>query len=775
MNASHALGLAVPMLVLVAALAHAAESPTPYGLPYLARFHELPLLKDFRCLQASSYDRSGGNADSGRFIRREGRVGILADLKGPGCVYRLWSANPRGQLRMYFDGESEPRIDCPFQDLFTDGYPPFATPLAGRSSGGWYSFLPIPYAKSLRIEVEDPGALFYQVQYHQLPAGTPVRSFTRELSEADRAALAVVLDQWRNRGRLPDAPAGLIAADGRATLAPGASATLLDRREPGTLRALVVNLAPTDRFTRRNLLIRAFWDGADKPAIEAPLGDFFGDGFEKRSYAAMPMAVDDGRYSCFFPMPFGTSARIEIINQGDTPASIRWETQVDPAAPDMKASAYFHAGWQHTITQTGRPVTLLETNGRGHFVGVSLNMQGGTHPRHDLWFLEGDEQIYVDGETTPSTHGTGLEDYFSAGWYFNTGPFALPYHGLTVKDYPHSRISCYRFQIPECIPFRRSIRVDIEHGGSNDYPGADYWWTSYWYQDSPASGWPRIAPAAGRRPVSLRVKNAIEAESLSPDGGELMDDRHLTLELSGGAAIHIGPAARAALRLSVPDDGDYFLAVGTLGGPRHGAAEVRIDGRPAGTINTAAGQLIAQRHVVGPLRQLSRGAAALSVHAVDSDNEGVVLDWVALHRQVPGRPFEGEWLPVVDRSPDAQTSMQKLSDLGNAFSNQHQLLVESRRPGQFVTLRFPVEKAGRYRLFVIMGRGGDYGQVKLSLNGEEIPGVYDGYARSLSSGGRQTLGTFDLAAGGHELRFEVVGRNESSRGHLMGIDAIVLE
>ena len=121
----------------------------------------------------------------------------------------------------------------------------------------------------------------------------------------------------------------------------------------------------------------------------------------------------------------------------------------------------------------------MQVKGRGHYVGEHTDMQGD----HGLWFLEGDEKVYVDGETFPSIHGTGTEDFYTGGWYFDQGPFNLPYHGCTVKQDDISRVSAYRFQIQDCVPFQHDFKIDIEHGGTNDYPGADYSCVAYWYQD----------------------------------------------------------------------------------------------------------------------------------------------------------------------------------------------------------------------------------------------------------------------------------------------------
>ena len=78
----------------------------------------------FKMAQASSYDRAStsprdaktwfANGDAGQYLSKSDHEGIteyvMADLKGPGTVVRIWSANPDGLLRFYFDGESTPRF-----------------------------------------------------------------------------------------------------------------------------------------------------------------------------------------------------------------------------------------------------------------------------------------------------------------------------------------------------------------------------------------------------------------------------------------------------------------------------------------------------------------------------------------------------------------------------------------------------------------------------------------------------------------------------------------
>ena len=74
----------------------------------------------------------------------------------------------------------------------------------------------------------------------------------------------------------------------------------------------------------QEMLLRIYWDGDERPAVEAPVGDFFANCFGKRSEViSLPVVVEDAdSYNCFWHMPFRKSARIEIVNQSDKPISL---------------------------------------------------------------------------------------------------------------------------------------------------------------------------------------------------------------------------------------------------------------------------------------------------------------------------------------------------------------------------------------------------------------------------------------------------------------------
>jgi hypothetical protein len=251
------------------------------------------------------------------------------------------------------------------------------------------------------------------------------------------------------------------------TIPAGHTAKIMDVEGPGVITRIWFTVDSRDPYFLRRILIRMYWDDEEDPSVEVPFGDFFGNGFCYKPYTTPYLSMSSGGYTCFFPMPFEDRSRIEIVNQ--TGMDIyAFYYQIDYQKLEGYLSrdiGYFHAFWKRDIrTDYDSNYTLLRIKGRGHIVGVNLNIQsynGG------LGYLEGDEKVFVDGERKASIYGTGTEDYFSSGWYFNTGEYAGPYNGLILKNDSLGRIAAYRFHILDPIPFKKSILFTIEHGQGN--------------------------------------------------------------------------------------------------------------------------------------------------------------------------------------------------------------------------------------------------------------------------------------------------------------------
>jgi hypothetical protein len=284
---------------------------------------------------------------------------------------------------------------------------------------------------------------------------------------------------------------------------PGGTHVLLDAQGPGAISHIWLTFlgpepegwAPNGSADHQELMLRMYWDGNPRPAVEAPVGDFFANCFGKRSeVVSLPVVVEGGdSYNCFWRMPFRKSARIEIENQSDKPLSLLYYNIDWIRLDDLpKDTPYFYAQYrQEYPAGKGQDYILLETTGKGHYVGTVL----GVRMRSPAWFGEGDEKIYIDGEAKPSIWGTGTEDYFLSAWGLQTTStpyFGVPYYDQRVIG---GHTSAYRWHLADPIVFKTGIKVTLEHMGwmSMDENPAyqatswneredDYASVAFWYQ-----------------------------------------------------------------------------------------------------------------------------------------------------------------------------------------------------------------------------------------------------------------------------------------------------
>ncbi len=178
-----------------------------------------------RCAQWSSYDRAsrydeasgkyiawGANNDGPMVIRKEGQHEVLAEMQGPGCIWRIWSARAEtGHVKIYLDGAAQPAVDLPFAAYFDGEHAPFNYPalsydLRKVQSAGQNLYFPIPYQKSCKIVADKGWGRYFHFTYSTFPSATRVPSFSGALAAEHAGALAKVA---RSLGeRLGEDPAG---------------------------------------------------------------------------------------------------------------------------------------------------------------------------------------------------------------------------------------------------------------------------------------------------------------------------------------------------------------------------------------------------------------------------------------------------------------------------------------------------------------------------------------------------------------------------------------
>ena len=470
----------------------------------------------FRTIQFSSYDRRSTSPEAaGWFSNADGfgrepipgfeavleepgedKVGLylVCDVEAPGAIVRGWSAGMGGTWRVYLDGAEEPlyegaaydflarrsRIFFERQGLDIDGGDAFIQQDA--------DYLPVPFASRLRVTWE--GKIdelhFYHLQVRLYEPGTKVRRFD---VDSDLESYASALD---------DAIFGLIHPLNRiagkdlacrATLEPKGDWEWPDL--PGgagaitrlSMRALSAELETALRGT----LLRIAFDGASRPQVEAPLGDFFGAGPGVHPYDSLPFSVaPDGTMTCRFVMPFGRSVKVSLHNTTGERVDVDAAMTLSPWEWD-DASLHFRARWRadHDM-DVRKPLDLpyVVLHGEGKFVGVSAQiMNPSTVPTPSgSWWGEGDEKIFVDNDPKPVAFGTGSEDYFNYSWS-RPDLFDHPYCGQPLDSGPGNSgyVTNYRWQIIDAIPFATAFGFYMELWHHYPPPGLSYARCAYVY------------------------------------------------------------------------------------------------------------------------------------------------------------------------------------------------------------------------------------------------------------------------------------------------------
>lgn len=259
-------------------------------------------------------------------------------------------------------------------------------------------------------------------------------------------------------------------AKGRAfeTIPAGGSLVLADLDGAGIVDRIWMTVDDRAPDMLRALRLEISWDGARRPAVSVPLGDFFGAG----AGALVPMdtalvASPEGRsFVSYVPMPFRKGARIVVHNDAERELSLLFydvDVRRLPRVPDD--ALYFHAWWsRERATEPGRAFQVLpRIEGRGRYLGTLVTTF--TDPAYGrTWWGEGEAKVYLDGDTGhPTLAGTGSEDYIGSGW--GQGVFIGRYQGSLVADEARGRWTYYRFHVPDPVVFHRDIRVELQQIG----------------------------------------------------------------------------------------------------------------------------------------------------------------------------------------------------------------------------------------------------------------------------------------------------------------------
>jgi D-arabinan exo alpha-(1,3)/(1,5)-arabinofuranosidase (non-reducing end) len=600
---SFTFGVISSMALALAAVAPAAAAQPDYQPRPAAVFFEklLRVPPQVLVLQTSSRNKQGVNGDANWPLYRDARGDdVIFDAAGPGRIMSLWGTafDPAAVLQFYFDGEREPRLRVNILDLYKGRHPLFPPPLVSYEKRGMWggepfagnSFVPIPFAKSLRISVKGESR-FFHIIYEKYPYPADIATFT---GREDRSAL---LDAFARLGEAPFDPASGLAVYPveTKTVEPGQTVSLLKiDKASGIVREIVLEADGADDFFQ-NTLLRMRWDGHSRWDVNAPTGLFFGSAVRANDVRSLPLRVEklpDGRARlvCHLPMPFWDSAEIEWANTTARPmAPLKARISVGTNTVPRSTGTFFTTMAHSGETVYGHDWLLFEGQGAGWYVGTVQSMRT-SH------YCEGNEHITLDGAISPQINGTGTEDYYLACFWPNVdfdSPFACVAGDITREgggsmEGAYQVPSSYaRYHLEAPFPFHSSINARIQHGGQSDVR-SEYRSLAFVYLRKSARlvetdfidvGRPGSEGAHGYRSSQTAPPASIESY---PEG-----DAFETAARFDGR-YHAGGTIRFRVAVDPSNAGIRLRRLYDQKGPRQ-SARVFVDGTYAGTWHDANG------------------------------------------------------------------------------------------------------------------------------------------------------------------------------------------
>jgi hypothetical protein len=472
-----------------------------------------------RTYMRSTYDRSGGNesADASHFLyMKEEDRNFTLDIAGKGVVYFIrtnhWHGSPWHYIVDGKDnivqetGTSDP-VNARKRFSTTEFIPskPFPQPLAwtwSATKGADLVWTPMPFDSSFQLAYSRThyGTGYYIYQLYANKERLSERLGSWDINHAPDQRVIDLLA----RSGTDIAPQHIKKISGSVVL-DKESLVLADiKAKASVIRALKFTLPMDKAISLERVRLKIYWDNAAEPSIDAPLCLFFGAGTfynrDNREFLVKGFPINvrcdqaGGKVElgCYYPMPFSSTARVELSGIAPGDAQIGYEIRYEPNRLPARLSAYFHGTYQDIPhPEPGVDMTFLDTRGvegrqqwSGSFVGMSFIFSHNGA----LGTLEGDPRFFFDGSQTPQAYGTGTEEWGGGGDYWGGQNMTLPLAGHPLgavnkkeaKDEKDLIESGYRFLLADLMPFGNRAVIRLEHGGENlsteHYEAVTYWY-----------------------------------------------------------------------------------------------------------------------------------------------------------------------------------------------------------------------------------------------------------------------------------------------------------
>jgi hypothetical protein len=437
-------------------------------------------------------------------------------------------------------------------------------------------------------------------QRMMFPVSAAVLMFVSALAIAQERAAN--LDDTLDVARIKDYSAARVSSGNRFVasnddskrIMPVETLVMADLKGAGVISHIWLTVADNEFGWPRLLRLRVYYDGFKTPSVDAPLGDFFGVGHGSERNLDSNMIRDSsmGRArNSYWPMPYRKSCRITVTNEGKRLVPMfYYHVDYRKYASLPNDVGYFHAYYrQERPARKGHDYAFLDIQGSGHYVGTVMSVV----QTQVSWFGEGDDLFYVDGAKKPQILGTGSEDYFNDAWGLRDSGGPWTGTPITEGEKLGSRLTGYRWHIPDPIPFTKSLWAGIEHSGWTANPDGtvrsgfeerpDYFSSvAFWYQKGVNEGLPEPPYGYERLPfgnaTQLTIENFIPDVTTEKGKATVLKEVDWAKDLLYLEAE--GEGSKINIPIDIPEAGQYELIGLIAQAPNYGDYSAFIDGEP---------------------------------------------------------------------------------------------------------------------------------------------------------------------------------------------------
>ena len=428
-----------------------------------------PILSDRkRAMQVASFDRKEENGDWGSFLYRDvdGSM-VMIDETKPGCIRSFWAAVTRDdtEMKIYLDGEREPRYVCSVRGFF-NGEVPELTGVGNTflKRGQWaYGdpycgnfFIPIPYDKGIKITVSGENLdFYYHILYERFDDDHT--SQIKEIGVSEE-----FIKSFEGKYTHPEGPYTFektLKLENNYT-----DGYIAD--ESGVVTEFAIEYKEGTDLS--NVYLDIAFDNDPISKVALPLTFLFGEplGYTGVETIAVKSEKcgDTVKMHCYLPMPYWERISMCLVCFEREPlVELTLKLRIEENKYDPEVTGHFYANFRRGATELFGDWLLGEFAGHGHVVGLVQVCRGGQ-------WCEGNEHFYIDGEISPSINGTGTEDVY-LGCYWPTTKYDSPVAGCVKNILPPGEefapdidAGFYRFYHDIPISFEDGIKLTIQHG-----------------------------------------------------------------------------------------------------------------------------------------------------------------------------------------------------------------------------------------------------------------------------------------------------------------------